>query len=75
MVILMNKNKQNKQMVIYFTKISSKNNASVVSSMTHSTDYTNSPPSDHVQDVIPTANNNILESTEESNTNAQSISS
>lgn len=51
--------------------ISSKNNASVVSSMTHSTDYTNSPPGDHVQDVIPTANNNILESTGKINTDTE----
>ena len=51
--------------------ISSKNNASVVSSMTHSTDYTNSPPGDHVQDVIPTANNNILESTGKINTETE----
>lgn len=51
--------------------ISSKNNANVVSSMTHSTDYTNSPPGDHVQDVIPTANNNILESTGKINTDTE----
>ena len=51
--------------------ISSKNNANVVSSMTHSTDYTNSPPGDHVQDVIPTANNNILESKGKINTDTE----
>ena len=49
--------------------ISSKNNANVASSMTRSTDYINSPPGDHVQDVTLTANNSIPESTGKINTN------
>ena len=51
-------------------KISSKTNANVASSMTRSTDYINSPPGEHVQDVNLTTNNIIPQTSENINNSA-----
>ena len=51
-------------------KISDRTNANVADSMTRSTDYINSPPGDHVQDVNPITNNIIPQTSENINNSA-----
>lgn len=50
-------------------KINDTTNANVASSMTRSTDYINSPPGEHVQDVSPIIDNSIPENPGKINTN------
>ena len=51
-------------------KISDRTNANVADSMTRSTDYINSPPGDHVQDVNSITNNIIPQTSENINNSA-----
>lgn len=53
-----------------YKKISDRTNANVADSMTRSTDYINSPPGDHVQDVNPITNNIIPQTSENINNSA-----
>ncbi len=53
-----------------YKKISDRTNADVADSMTRSTDYINSPPGDHVQDVNPITNNIIPQTSENINNSA-----